>query len=246
MTEAPPAGAPAPTAVPRWGLFDVLVGFVLAQVGGAIAVGIVLSASGRADDQVDELPIGLVALAQLGLWFGLLGVPWLVTRLKGSGLVRDLGLRCTWRDLWVGGGLGVLLQLVVVPLISWPWLRLLDRDASELEEPARELADRATGAGGVVLLILIVGIGAPIVEEIFYRGLFQRSLLKRGVAPAVALPLVALCFAGSHFQLLQFPALAAFGLTAGWLARRHDRLGPAIACHVAFNLVSVLTLLALE
>lgn len=246
MTEAPPADAPAPAGGPRWGLPDVLAGFLLAQVGGAIAVGVVLSATGRGSDQIDDLPLGLVALAQLGLWFGLLGVPWLATRLKGSGLVRDLGLRFEWRDLWVGGGIGVLLQLVVVPLVSWPVLHLLDKDASDLEAPARELADRAVGAGGVVLLVLIVGIGAPVVEEIFYRGLFQRSLLKRGVAPAIALPIVAVCFAGSHFQGLQLPALAAFGLTAGWLARRHDRLGPAIACHVAFNLVSVTTLLLLD
>ena len=62
-----------------------------------------------------------------------------------------------------------------------PILVLLDKSAKDLEGPARELTDRADDPLGVVLLILIVGVGAPIIEEIFYRGLLQRSLLKRGL-----------------------------------------------------------------
>ena len=108
----------------------------------------------------------------------------------------------------------------------------------------REMTDRATDGLGVVLLVLIVGIGAPIVEEIFYRGLLQRSLLKRGLPAGVAVVLTALVFAVSHQQLLQLPGLFVAGLVFGALALRAGRLGPAITAHVAFNMVTVVSLLA--
>ncbi|MDP1819860.1 MAG: CPBP family intramembrane metalloprotease [Acidimicrobiales bacterium] len=243
MTEAVPTTTHAPAAR-RWGLGDVVGGFLLGLVGSQIVLSIILAATDRTVDEADELPLSLVALSQAGLWIGLLGIPYLATRLKGHGLVADLRLRARWRDAWAGGGVGVALQLAVLPLLYWPLLHLLDRDASDLEEPARELTDRADGAIGVVLLVLIVGIGAPVIEEIFYRGLFQGSLLKRGFPPALAIGINAVVFGVSHGQLLQLPALTIFGVVAGILAHRAGRLGPAIAAHVAFNMVTVIALLA--
>ncbi|HEX4868758.1 MAG TPA: CPBP family intramembrane glutamic endopeptidase [Acidimicrobiales bacterium] len=244
MTEAPAApSADAPTRPRTWGLGDVALGFAIGLLGAQLALGAILGATGRTADQVDELPLSLVALAQVGLWLGLFGGPWLATRLKGNGLAVDLGLRARLGDLWRGGLVGAGLQLVALPLLYWPLLHLLDKTSSDLEGPAREMTDRADGALGVVLLVLIVGVGAPIVEEIFYRGLFQRALLKRGLSPAVAIGISAVVFGASHFQLLQLPALVLFGVAAGILAHRSGRLGPAIAAHVAFNMVTVIALL---
>jgi membrane protease YdiL (CAAX protease family) len=228
----------------RWGLGDVLAGFALGLVGSQVALAIILAATHRTTDQVDDLPLSLVSVAQVGLWAGLLGVPVLATRLKGNGLVADLHLRARWSDLWTGGAVGAALQLFALPLLYWPILRLLDKHPSDLGGPARDLTDRATGHLGVVLLVLIVGVGAPIIEEIFYRGLCQRALLKRGASPAVAIGVTAVIFGISHGELLQLPALVLFGAVAGYLAYRFDRLGPSIAAHVAFNMVTVIALLA--
>ena len=242
MTEAP--AAPAPARVPTWGLGDVLLGFSFGLLGAQVAIGAILAATDRTIDDVDELPLSLVALSQVGLWLGLFGVPWVVTRLKGSGLVADLGLRVEGRDLWRGGLVGAALQIVALPLLYWPLLELLDKVPSDLEGPARDMTDRADGPLGVLLLVLIVGVGAPVVEEVFYRGLFQRALLKRGLPPALAIGVNALVFGASHGQLLQLPALVLFGVVAGVLAHRSGRLGPAITAHVAFNMVTVVALLA--
>ena len=220
-----------------------MLGFSIGLTGSQLALAAILAVTHRSVDQVDELPLSLVALAQLGLWVGLLGVPVVATRLKGNGVVADLHLRARVADVWRGGGVGVLLQLVALPLLYWPLLELLNKGTSDLEGPAREMTDRADGALGVVLLVLIVGIGAPIVEEIFYRGLFQRALLKRGLPPAAAIAVNATVFGLSHGQLLQLPALMLFGVAAGILAHRAGRLGPAIAAHVAFNMVTVTSLL---
>ena len=51
-------------------------------------------------------------------------------------------------------------------------------------------------------------------------------------------------FGATHFQLLQLPGLVLAGALFGVLAYRSGRLGPAIVAHVAFNMVTVVSLLA--
>jgi len=233
---APPATRPV-----RWGLGDAAVGWLVGLFGGGIAGAIVLAAADAED--FDALSLGWVAVAQLGLWIGLLGAPYLAARFKGNGMRRDFGLTATWSDAAVGGIAGLVGQFAIFWLVYLPMSLLTDVTPDEFSEPAQNMADKAGGALGVVLLVLIVGIGAPIVEEIFYRGLVQRSLVRRvGVRWGIALSSV--LFGAAHFQLLQFPALALAGVLFGVLAHRAGRLGPAIAAHIVFNMTAVVTLLA--
>jgi membrane protease YdiL (CAAX protease family) len=226
-----------------WGLGDAAVGFLLALVGGQLAGSVVLLLSGHEPDEFDQLSLGWALLAQVGLWVGLLGVPWVVSRLKGRGLVADFGLRAQPRDALVGGLSGALTQLLLIPLLYLPLFWLTDLDPEDLSERAEDLTERASGPFGVVMLILIVGVGAPIFEEIFWRGLVLRSLERRlGTWPAVGIG--GLAFGLAHFQWLEIPALSVFGVVAGFLTVRTGRLGPAIAAHVVFNMAAVVTLLS--
>ncbi|HLM65690.1 MAG TPA: CPBP family intramembrane glutamic endopeptidase [Acidimicrobiales bacterium] len=232
------------TSTVRWGLGDALLGWVVAQVGGFLAGGIALSASGEGADGFDDLSLAWVAVAQAGLWLGLLGAPWLAARLKGHGMVRDFGLRLHGaRDVLVGGVAGAVTQFLLIPLVYIPIFLLFDIDTNDLERPARELTDRATEPVGVVLLVLIVGIGAPIIEELFYRGLVQRSLIRR-FGPWPGIVVTAVVFGAVHFQPLQLPALTLFGLVLGILAYRTGRLGPSIVAHMVFNMVTVIALVS--
>lgn len=235
--------APAPPAVPpRWGLGDAAVGWLVVQVFALVWGTTVLTLAGRAGQTFDELPLSVVALVQLGLALGFFAVPWFATTRKGNGLVADLGLRVKARDLWQGGLAGVALQLIAIPLLYLPLLWVLGKSARDLEGPARSLSDRATGTVGVVLLVLIVGVLAPIFEEIFFRGLVQGALLKRGLPPWAAVGISAVVFAVTHFELLQLPGLVLAGVLFGALAARAGRLGPAIAAHVGFNMATVVAL----
>lgn len=232
--------APERQAEVRWGLGDAALGWVLAQIGGAIAVVIVMALNSDATD-LEDLSLAWVAVAQLGLWVGMLGVPLAASKLKGNGPVRDFGLRSEGWDAPLGFGAGLLTQLVLIPLVYGPIFWLTDLDSTDLEDPARGLTDRATNSFGVAILILIVGIGAPIVEEIFYRGLLQRSLERRfGVWTGILGS--AVLFGVSHFQLLQLPALVMFGVVLGVLAHRTGRLAAPIAAHIVFNMTTVLFL----
>ena len=244
MPDAAPPDAPEAAAPPsRWGLGDVAAAWLIGFVAAQLAFGIVQGATGRTAEEMDDLPLGLMFVPQLGLWVGLLLVPLLVVRLKGRGPVADLGLRARWPDLWRGGSVGAALQLAAIPLLYWPLLELLGKDAEDLEGPAREITDKVHGVGGVLLLVVWVTVLTPIAEEVFYRGLFLGALRKRGLPPWLAIAISSLVFAASHLQGLQLPALALFGAAAAVLVHRTGRLGPAIAAHMAFNGVTVIALL---
>jgi membrane protease YdiL (CAAX protease family) len=218
----------------------LLTGLGYLEPIGQAALDIVGEVTGQVYD-ARPTPLWLVAVLQAFLWLGLLGAPVLAARTKGNGVVEDFGLRFRLIDVPVGLAIGVASQLVLVPLVSLPWIMLLGKDLDDLDDSARELADKATDPLGVALLFVIVVLGAPVVEELFFRGLLQRSLLRR-MGPVLAVAISAFVFGVTHFQLLQFPALVAFGAILGFLALRTGRLGPSIVAHMAFNAVTVIAL----
>jgi membrane protease YdiL (CAAX protease family) len=242
VTEAAAPATPT-TDGRRWGLGDVAIGWGVVQVVAGLWAAAVLGLTGHADEEADLLPLDIVALTQLGLAGAMFAVPYVVTRRKGNGIVADLHLRARWGDL-SGVLAGALLQFPGLVILYWPILLLFDQTMDDVSDRATAITDRADSPLGVVLLVLIVGLLAPVFEEIFYRGFVQQGLLNRGLPPVVAIAGSSLVFGASHFQLLQLPGLVAAGALFGVLAYRYDRLGPAIAAHIGFNLVAVTSLLA--
>ena len=190
-----------------------------------------------------EVSFGLLAVALGGAWASYLAGMWIASQRAGSGsFVADYGVSFRWIDLSglaVGAGAQlVLIRVVYLPLEAlWPDTFTEDR----LTENAQDLVDRA-GGSSTVLLVAIVVIGAPVVEELFYRGLLQRSLAARFNEGAVLVG-VAAVFAAVHFRPIEIPGLFVFGLILGWAALRTRRLGPAITIHVGFNLTGLLLVL---
>lgn len=229
---------------PHWGVLDAVVGWVLAEVGAIVIGSLILSLAGYSGERatIAHLPLWLIALTYPPLWLGFVGAPVYAAVRRGNGLVRDFAWRISAMDVPIGLAAGLLSQLVLVPIVSLPLLKLLGRTASDLEAPARTLADKANDPFGVVLLFVIVVIGAPIAEELFFRGLVMRSVERRLGAPA-AIGISAVAFGITHFEGLQTPALIAFGLVLGWLVYRTGRLGTAIVAHMSFNAVSIISLL---
>ena len=107
----------------------------------------------------------------------------------------------------LGVPIGVLTQLVLVPLVYLPLERLWEDVFTEerLTENAKDLVDRASG-GSMVLLVLMVCIGAPIVEELVYRGLLQGSFAAR-VNHVPAWLAASALFALVHFRPVEYPGL---------------------------------------
>lgn len=223
----------------QWGLGEVGLGLVLAQFLAIVATVLAMSVAGWTESA--DIPMWAGALLQVPLWGGYLGAV-VLAGLKGGGVESDFGLAFRPVDVPVGLVVGVAVQLLVLPLMYWPILHLTGRTGDDLSAPARSLADKAQDPLGWVLLALIVVVGAPVVEELFFRGLLLRSLQKRGLSDAGACIASAAAFAAIHLQALQFVGLFTIGLVLAVMAVRTGRLGMSICTHAAFNATSVVVL----
>lgn len=240
LPDEPGRGVPGPDAAGRgWGLGDVLVGLGLGQALSILATLVVFAATGWTTSA--DVPLWAGALLQIPLWVGWTAAVVLAGR-KGRGVVEDFGVRLRAIDVPVGVVVGVLMQMVVLPLLYLPVLRLLDRSTDDLSAPARELTDRAQGTAGWIVLALIVVVGAPVFEELFYRGLMLGALRKRGLGPVASALACGAVFGAMHLQALQFLGLFVLGTVLSLLVVRTDRLGPAITAHAAFNATTVVVL----
>jgi uncharacterized protein len=173
---------------------------------------------------------------QFGLWIGMVGTAFVYAKSSGMSLIERVDFRMLPRDVgWIALGpvLQVLFSLAYRPFVS----------AQEVERAAREVADLAQGRLGPYLLLCVTtAIGAPIVEEVFFRGVVMRGATS-GVAPAqakrklqvISVAVSAVVFGAIHVQPLLFPALAAFGAMCALLVIKFNRLGPAIWLHIGFN-----------
>lgn len=200
---------------------------------GNLVAGIILGAAGQSGSGPHPVWVNVVgAIAQ---WVPMLaGLYYLSRRLGAGRFAADYGFAWQPVDL-IGLPIGVLSQLVLLRLAYWPlgqwWPHTFGRD--QVEEKARELADTAHG-GWLVVLIVVVVVGAPIVEELMYRGLLQGAFTRR-LNEVVGVVVVAAWFAIIHFIPVQYPGLFLFGLVLGICALRTGRLGMGILAHLAFN-----------
>lgn len=217
----------------RWGPVQVLAGYVAAVLAAAVTGGIAGAVAG------DTEGVAAVLGGQVGFWAVLVAAVNL-SGLEATSSLRRFRGEFAWRDLPAGIGIGVGTQLVVLPALYWPVSWLVDVD--ELSRPAEELLD---GESGVALAFLGLGVVviAPIVEELFFRGLLLDTLRRRWSTPAAVIASSVL-FGATHFQALQFAGLTLAGIVFASAVVRTGRLGPAIAVHVGFN-ATTFVLLAL-
>lgn len=188
------------------------------------------------------LSLSETVILQMPLWLGLLVFPWLMARHRRMSFAGATAFTQKARDIPIGLAVGGAAQVVALPLLYLALSPLID--PYDLSGPARMLADRANDPLGIALLVLIVLIGAPLVEEIFFRGVLFATLRDR-CAPWIVIAVTSLIFMAFHVgQWPQYPGLLLFGILAGLVYYKTGRLGTAIWAHVGFNAVTVGILLA--
>ena len=234
LPQVEPASIPFGSAAGTWAL-----GWV---IGSVVATPILIAAMGA--ELGDDLTIPQLLVVAVGAWSIFVVALVIASRRYGTrDVVADLAARFRPLDL-IGVPLGVLTQLALIPLLYVP-LRALwpDTFSSErLEQRAQDLADRANGFSAV-LLVLIVVVGAPIVEELVYRGLLQRSLASL-VTAWPALVLTSVWFSLIHLSPVEYPGLFLAGLVFGVGVVVTNRIGPAIVTHAAFNATGIMIVLS--
>jgi membrane protease YdiL (CAAX protease family) len=209
-------------------LFAAVAGSVVTAVVGSAVFGLSLKT-----DATHQPSLAVLALGQVGLWGGLVGGPALAARQWGTKLREFVGFRFRPVDLcWLA--LGPVLQV----LIGWAYSPFVS--SKELSKTATDLASRANGQViPFALLAAATVIGAPLVEETFFRGFFLGAFHRAHSAwvrrPWVGIAATSVVFGVFHFQPLLTPALIFFGAVAAALSHFFQRLGPSICLHIGFN-----------
>jgi uncharacterized protein len=228
---------------PRWGFGDVAVALLAALFLGvltALAVSPVLPVSGRTSSSAAAAWASLLVLVVP--WLALAGWPVLAARRRGNGPVRDFGLRPTWRGVLIGFGcgLGGLLTGSVVYDIE-----VALRGGKQFTSSVGDLATQVTSASQAALLLLALctAFGAPVVEELAFRGLTYGSFLKSGQPVVWSVTWTSVLFALYHFEPVRLPVLLAIGVFLGIARASTKSTAASMVAHMTVNLSGALAIL---
>jgi membrane protease YdiL (CAAX protease family) len=170
----------------------------------------------------------------------------LAARLGGPRIARALGLRFRVVDVLLGALVALVARAVVELVVptSGTLLPTLDGGAGD-------------SVAIVVMAIVVLGVLAPVAEELYFRGAVQRALqsaLRRAASPRVAggiaVLLTTLAFVILHavpygtavpVSVVLPPLLV--GLGAGTLTAVTGRISGGMTAHILFNLAGLLLLL---
>jgi len=226
----------------RWGLGAFfaawIAGLVLAVVGAVLAFAVL--GPDTADDDAVVLLASLVAQAG-----GAVVAVWIISATRGQASLRaDFGLEIRARDagwLLVGIALQFGAALLLLPLT------LLEPDQAQSVVESFE----AASGGEVVLLAVAVVVLAPLSEELLFRGVLLRGLLRR-TSPGRAVLWSSAVFAAVHLVLdpslgsaQALPALMLLGIVAADQVVRTGSLSRSIMLHAGFNLLTAVQILTL-
>ncbi len=199
---------------------------------------IVLAVTGRSSSVASDIPIWAAAVATVAMWVVML----LMMNRNYPDTPRLERASLSWFapiDFLVGVPLGVACQFVLVTAVNWPLQKIWPDTFSfdEVSKRATDLSNTAPGAWKLVLIAIVV-VGAPVVEEIVYRGAVQQGLVKKwGVFPGIVV--TAALFALIHLTPVEFAGLFSFALVLGVSRHRTGRLGTSIITHMAFNVAGL-------
>lgn len=218
---------PPPSPPPPWGLAICLPPVVVFLLGRSLI---------RAFGEEADL--------ETGIWGTLftMGLATVVT----AAMVRrypDGPRSIGWRDEGKGTTLLSALRayLAFVPLLFLllylslqigGWLH--PDEPPPIQEPLRLLLDPSLSPPTGLALFFFALIGAPVTEEILFRGLFY-SALRRYCSPLVCASISGLAFGWVHSDPWRLLPLAIFGMFLALLRERSRSLAPPILVHFFHN-----------
>ena len=111
-----------------------------------------------------------------------------------------------------------------------------------LQEHMPELPNLVEGEFDMIMKdrmgYFVVGLLAPLAEEMVFRGAILRSLLRWKSNPWVGIVISAILFAVIHMNPAQMPHAFLIGLLLGWMYWRTDSIVPGVVYHWVNNTVA--------
>jgi membrane protease YdiL (CAAX protease family) len=222
-------------------LVACFVGFFLSQIAAGIVASVATNTIAHQGlthflDHHFERPWWLTASEMFGLWLGFAAI--VVFAMKTVRPVLPTGFfKVRWPDLKFLP-LGVLLQALVGALY-YPF------HIQSAGDPVKQIVGH-NPAYGMLVIMFFVGIGAPFIEELLFRGVILQSMtalvsprvrtLAAGLVPAL---LTGVVFGVAHGELVQLAGLALVGTILAVIVQRQGRIAPAIVTHAGFNLIAL-------
>jgi Predicted metal-dependent membrane protease len=223
----------------RWGLGDFAWAWPAIIVGQVVLGALALAARGfGANHRADAIDIAIITTGSAGVTVGVLAA---LAALKGRrSLTADFGLAFRVRD-WPWLAVGVVMQLVATGAVE-----IINSVAGTTQKQDVARALQHSGTAGRILGAVAVVTCAPFAEELLFRGLLLRGLLRRmGAASSVVV-----CgglFAAAHLidpgAAALLAPLAMVGVVSAVRAVRTGELSQSILLHAGFNLLSAILLI---
>jgi hypothetical protein len=234
-----PSAAPLPALA--GGLLSVAI-MALAIACGALAASFVQQAAGPTVIEPSRDPWRITAwLAAMQIATVVLVWQAAILRGKQEGIgpaaVLALGTsRGGWRDLRFGL---VAMAALLVPYNGAIYLVTPETLAADLKLFAEMMRDPVWP-----LLVLIVGLGAPLSEELLMRGLLLPALATSRLRFEGAAVVSALAWTLLHtgYSLAGLVEVFLIGVLFAWLVWRTGSLWVPIACHAIYNTLLILAL----
>ena len=118
--------------------------------------------------------------------------------------------------------------------------------AGDFSSAAGEIAVELREAGpfwALLVFAIMVMVGAPIVEELAFRGMLYNSLRKRGVGAVWTIAITTVAFSAFHFEPVRFFLLLPIGVVYGWVRWKTGSLGASMVAHGVNNTPAALVVL---
>ena len=221
--------------IPLRAVWYAVVGLLVGELVGGLLGGIAYAFTGKTNSAA------VTVLGEIGLWIGMLGSAVYVSRRFGTrSLARDFSLRIRLADI----GPGVLVAvggtaLSAIASAAFHGTRFAGTNT-------QIITGQRHNSAGIAVITVIIAVGAPFFEELFFRGLIRTALISR-LGPTGAIIGQGLLFGLAHYvpsnglgNVSVIVTIAALGMLLGYVAQRTGRLGAGMIGHGLFNLVAAI------
>jgi CAAX protease family protein len=241
---ASPSGVPVSATpsgqrvIPARAVWYAVLGLVVGELVGSLLGGIAVAFGSKTNSAA------VTGLGEIGLWSGMFGSVLYVSRRFGTrSLARDFSLRIRVADI----GPGVLVAVVgiafsAIAAAAFSGTRFAGTNT-------QIITGQRHNSAGIAVVTVIVALGAPFFEELFFRGLIRVALASRLGATGAIIG-QGLLFGLAHYQpsnglgnVSVIVTIGALGIILGIAAQRTGRLGAGMIGHGLFNLVSAIVIL---
>jgi membrane protease YdiL (CAAX protease family) len=193
----------------------------------------------------------VLLFSEIGLWAGWIGACIYASRHNGTGSMEiDYGFGLPQkRDFGVGIGAGFIGRAIsVVIAVVVTFIAAGNSPVHSGGGHSRSVIGFSPHSWWAWAVIVVIScLGAPVVEELFFRGLVQGALVRKwGVQWGIAL--TAIIFTAAHVTdqgIYALPVLLPMAIILGWMRQHYGRLAPGIIAHVIFNSLGLVALLAI-